>query len=29
VFAVGGDSLLLSVVILLGLQRRATLREPA
>jgi len=29
VFAVGGDSLLLSVVILLGLQRRAALREPA
>jgi len=28
-FAVGGDSLLLSVVILLGLQRRAALREPA
>jgi lipoprotein signal peptidase len=27
-FAVGGDSLLLSVVVLLGLQRRATLREP-
>src|SRR5881394_2064480 len=27
-FAVGGDSLLLSVVILLGLQRRAALREP-
>ena len=27
-FAVGGDSVLLSVVILLGLQRRATLREP-
>jgi lipoprotein signal peptidase len=29
VFAVGGDSLLLSVVILLGLQRRAALRQPA
>jgi lipoprotein signal peptidase len=29
VFAVGGDSLLLSVVVLLGLQRRAALREPA
>lgn len=28
VFAVGGDSLLLSVVVLLGLQRRAALREP-
>jgi lipoprotein signal peptidase len=28
VFAVGGDSVLLSVVILLGLQRRAALREP-
>jgi lipoprotein signal peptidase len=28
-FAVGGDSVLLSVVILLGLQRRAALREPA
>jgi lipoprotein signal peptidase len=28
-FAVGGDSLLLSVVVLLGLQRRAALREPA
>jgi lipoprotein signal peptidase len=28
-FAVSGDSLLLSAVILLGLQRRATLREPA
>jgi lipoprotein signal peptidase len=28
-FAVGGDSLLLSVVILLGLQRRAALRQPA
>jgi lipoprotein signal peptidase len=27
-FAVGGDSVLLSVVILLGLQRRAALREP-
>jgi lipoprotein signal peptidase len=27
-FAVGGDSLLLSVVVLLGLQRRAALREP-
>jgi lipoprotein signal peptidase len=27
-FAVGGDSLLLSVVILLGLQRRAALRRP-
>ncbi len=26
-FAVGGDSLLLSVVVLLGLQRRAALRE--
>jgi len=29
VFAVGGDSILLSVVILLGLRRRAALREPA
>ena len=29
VFAVGGDSVLLSVVILLGLQRRAALRERA
>jgi lipoprotein signal peptidase len=28
VFAVGGDSILLSVVILLGLRRRAALREP-
>jgi lipoprotein signal peptidase len=28
-FAVGGDSLLLSVVILLGLRRRAALRQPA
>jgi lipoprotein signal peptidase len=28
-FAVGGDSILLSVVLLLGLQRRAALREPA
>ena len=28
-FAVGGDSVLLSVVILLGLQRRAALHEPA
>jgi lipoprotein signal peptidase len=28
-FAVGGDSLLLSVFVLLGLQRRAALREPA
>jgi lipoprotein signal peptidase len=28
-FAVGGDSILLSVVILLGLQRRAALREAA
>jgi lipoprotein signal peptidase len=28
-FAVGGDSVLLSVVILLGLQRRAALRQPA
>jgi lipoprotein signal peptidase len=27
-FAVGGDSVLLSVVVLLGLQRRAALREP-
>jgi lipoprotein signal peptidase len=27
-FAVGGDSMLLSVVILLGLRRRAALREP-
>jgi lipoprotein signal peptidase len=27
-FAVGGDSVLLSVVILLGLQRRAALRAP-
>jgi lipoprotein signal peptidase len=27
-FAVGGDSLLLSVVVLLGLQRRTALREP-
>ena len=27
-FAVGGDSLLLSVVVLLSLQRRAALREP-
>jgi lipoprotein signal peptidase len=27
-FAVGGDSLLLSVVVLLRLQRRAALREP-
>jgi lipoprotein signal peptidase len=27
-FAVGGDSMLLSVVILLGLQRRAALRDP-
>lgn len=27
-FAVSGDSLLLSVVVLLGLQRRAALREP-
>ena len=27
-FAVGGDSLLLAVVVLLGLQRRAALREP-
>jgi lipoprotein signal peptidase len=27
-FAVSGDSVLLSVVILLGLQRRAALREP-
>jgi hypothetical protein len=26
-FAVGGDSVLLSVVILLGLQRRAALRQ--
>lgn len=29
VFAVGGDSILLSVVILLGLRRRTALREPA
>ena len=29
VFAVGGDSVLLGVVILLGLQRRAALRQPA
>jgi len=28
VFAVGGDSVLLSAVVLLGLQRRAALREP-
>jgi lipoprotein signal peptidase len=28
VFAVGGDSILLSVVILLGLRRRAALRQP-
>ena len=28
VFAVGGDSLLLSVVVLLGVRRRAALREP-
>jgi lipoprotein signal peptidase len=28
-FAVGGESLLVSVVVLLGLQRRAALREPA
>jgi lipoprotein signal peptidase len=28
VFAVGGDSLLLGVVVLLGLQRRTALREP-
>jgi lipoprotein signal peptidase len=28
VFAVGGDSILLSVVILLGLRRRAALHEP-
>jgi lipoprotein signal peptidase len=28
VFAVGGDAVLLSVVILLGLQRRAALRQP-
>jgi lipoprotein signal peptidase len=28
VFAVGGDSILLSVVVLLGLRRRAALREP-
>jgi lipoprotein signal peptidase len=28
VFAVGGDSVLLSVVILLGLRRRTALREP-
>ena len=27
-FAVGGDALLLSVVVLLGLQRRTALREP-
>lgn len=27
-FAVGGDSLLLSAVVLLGLQRRAALRQP-
>jgi lipoprotein signal peptidase len=27
-FAVGGDALLLSVVILLGLQRRSALRQP-
>jgi lipoprotein signal peptidase len=27
-FAVSGDTVLLSVVVLLGLQRRATLREP-
>jgi lipoprotein signal peptidase len=27
-FAVGGDSVLLSVVVLLGLQRRAALHEP-
>ena len=29
VFAVGGDATLLSAVVLLGLQRRARLREPA
>jgi len=29
VFAVGGDSILLSVVVLLGLRRRAALRAPA
>jgi lipoprotein signal peptidase len=29
VFAVGGDSVLLGVVVLLGLQRRAALRQPA
>jgi lipoprotein signal peptidase len=29
IFAVGGDSILLSVVILLGLRRRGALREPA
>jgi lipoprotein signal peptidase len=28
-FAVGGDSVLVSVVILLGLRRRAALRQPA
>ena len=28
VFAVGGDSVLLSAVVLLGLQRRAALRQP-
>lgn len=28
VFAVGGDSILLSVVVLLGVRRRAALREP-
>jgi lipoprotein signal peptidase len=28
VFAVGGDSILLSVVVLLGLRRRAALRQP-
>lgn len=28
VFAVGGDSILLSVVVLLGLRRRGALREP-
>jgi len=29
VFAVGGDSILLSVVVLLGIRRRAALRGPA
>jgi lipoprotein signal peptidase len=28
VFAVGGDSILLSMVVLLGLRRRGALREP-